>query len=206
MENQIKIDYENMPNQSNSIRGQAIEINNKLLAIYRKISEMHICWYGKRYNELVTKFNELAPQLNLFLEAIVGEVPYMFEEIANTVSDVDIKQNVAVPQKESVQKIQALQVYDDVGMRYISKEVEEINNDIMKIFQEIEDIMQEIDRTVDQIKLECDGSEEFRRQFVRLSDAFQYTIGNVESQFSKLMQQDRELMEEAERKNNVANS
>ena len=35
MENQIKIDYENMPNQSNSIRGQAIEINNKLLAIYR---------------------------------------------------------------------------------------------------------------------------------------------------------------------------
>ena len=30
MENQIKIDYENMPNQSNSIRGQAIEINNKL--------------------------------------------------------------------------------------------------------------------------------------------------------------------------------
>ena len=50
MENQIKIDYENMPNQSNSIRGQAIEINNKLLAIYRKISEMHICWYGKRYN------------------------------------------------------------------------------------------------------------------------------------------------------------
>ena len=199
MEKQIKIDYENMPNQSNSIRGQAIEINNKLLAIYRKISEMHICWYGKRYNELVTKFNELAPQLNLFLEAIVGEVPYMFEEIANTVSDVDIKQNVAVPQKESVQKIQALQVYDDVEMRYISKEVEEINNDIMKIFQEI-------DRTVDQIKLECDGSEEFRRQFVRLSDAFQYTIGNVESQFSKLMQQDRELMEEAERKNNVANS
>ena len=192
MENQIKIDYENMPNQSNSIRGQAIEINNKLLAIYRKISEMHICWYGKRYNELVTKFNELAPQLNLFLEAIVGEVPYMFEEIANTVSDVDIKQNVAVPQKESIQKIQALQVYDDVGMRYISKEVE--------------DIMQEIDRTVDQIKLECDGSEEFRRQFVRLSDAFQYTIGNVESQFSKLMQQDRELMEETERKNNVANS
>ena len=104
MEKQIKIDYENMPNQSNSIRGQAIEINNKLLAIYRKISEMHICWYGKRYNELVTKFNELAPQLNLFLEAIVGEVPYMFEEIANTVSDVDIKQNVAVPQKREYTK------------------------------------------------------------------------------------------------------
>ena len=52
---------------------------------------------------MVTKLNELAPQLNLFLEAIVGEVPYMFEEIANTVSNVDIKQNVAVPLKESVQ-------------------------------------------------------------------------------------------------------
>jgi len=35
MENQIKIDYENMPNQSNSIRGQAIEINNKLFKIWK---------------------------------------------------------------------------------------------------------------------------------------------------------------------------
>ena len=198
------IKYEFWQNYLNELHRRGIPTYS-VSSIFRP-NQIFFRWYGKRYNELVTKFNELAPQLNLFLEAIVGEVPYMFEEIANTVSDVDIKQNVAVPQKESIQKIQALQVYDDVGMRYISKEVEEINNDIMKIFQEIEDIMQEIDRTVDQIKLECDGSEEFRRQFVRLSDAFQYTIGNVESQFSKLMQQDRELMEETERKNNVANS
>lgn len=201
MGSSIKIDYENMPTQSKSIRSRAIELNNKLLEVYRKIAEMHICWYGKRYNELVTKFNELAPQLNQFLEVIVGEVPYMFEQIANTVSDVDIKQNVAVPQKESVQKIQALPLINDVGMRYISKEVEEINTDVMRLFQEVEDIMQEIDRIVNQIKLECDGSEEFKRQFARLSETFQYTIGNVETQFAKLMQQDKELIETAEKKN-----
>ena len=151
MEEYIKIDYENVPAQSKNIRNGAIEVNNKLLESYRKIAEMHVCWYGKRYNELVTYFNELVPQLNQFLNVIVGEVPYMFEKIANTISDVDIQQNVAVPQKESIQKLEALPLIDDVGMRYISKEVDEISNEIMQLLQAAEDSMESVKRTVDNV-------------------------------------------------------
>lgn len=201
MGSQIEIDYENIPAQSKNIRGLAREINNKLLNVYGKIAEMHVCWYGKRYNELVTNFNELVPQFNQFVDVIVGEVPYMFEKIANSISDVDVKYNVAVPQRESVQKIQLLPVIDDVGMRYISAEVDEINTNVVKLLQDAEDTMEGIKRIVEQINIDCDGSAEFKNQFSRLSDAFQYTINNVEKQFSELMKQDKELIETAEKKN-----
>ena len=201
MGSQIEIDYENIPAQSKNIRGLAREINNKLLNVYGKIAEMHVCWYGKRYNELVTNFNELVPQFNQFVDVIVGEVPYMFEKIANSISDVDVKYNVAVPQRESVQKIQLLPVIDDVGMRYISAEVDEININVVKLLQDAEDTMEGIKRIVEQINIDCDGSAEFKNQFSRLSDAFQYTINNVEKQFSELMKQDKELIETAEKKN-----
>ena len=201
MGSQIEIDYENIPAQSKNIRGLAREINNKLLNVYGKIAEMHVCWYGKRYNELVTNFNELVPQFNQFVDVIVGEVPYMFEKIANSISDVDVKYNVAVPQRESVQKIQLLPVIDDVGMRYISAEVDEINTNVVKLLQDAEDTMEGIKRIVEQINIDCDGSAEFKNQFSRLSDAFQYTINNVEKQFSELMKQDKDLIETAEKKN-----
>ena len=201
MSDSISIDYENIPAQSKNIRGLAREINNKLLNVYGKIAEMHVCWYGKRYNELVTNFNELVPQFNQFVDVIVGEVPYMFEKIANSISDVDVKYNVAVPQRESVQKIQLLPVIDDVGMIYISAQVDEINTNVVKLLQDAEDTMEGIKRIVEQINIDCDGSAEFKNQFSRLSDAFQYTINNVEKQFSELMKQDKELIETAEKKN-----
>ena len=205
MEEYIKIDYENVPAQSKNIRNGAIEVNNKLLESYRKIAEMHVCWYGKRYNELVTYFNELVPQLNQFLNVIVGEVPYMFEKIANTISDVDIQQNVAVPQKESIQKLEALPLIDDVGMRYISKEVDEISNEIMQLLQAAEDSMESVKRTVDNVESECEGSAEFKNEFTTLNNAFEYVINNIKTQFTKLMQADRELMEKAEKENSANN-
>ena len=201
----MNVDYEAMPNQAKQMRAQGKELNNELVGAYKKISDMHNCWYGKRYNELVTYFNELVPQLNQFLNVIVGEVPYMFEKIANTISDVDIQQNVAVPQKESIQKLEALPLIDDVGMRYISKEVDEISNEIMQLLQAAEDSMESVKRTVDNVELECEGSAEFKNEFTTLNNAFEYVINNIKTQFTKLMQADRELMEKAEKENSANN-
>lgn len=201
----IKIDYSSIPAQSKSIRNSAVDVNNKLLEVYNKIAEMHVCWYGKRYNEMVTYFNELVPNLNKFLDLIIGEVPYMFDEIANTISDVDIQQNVAVPQKDSIQKLQTVPIIDDVGMRYISSEVDEISNEIMQLLQDAEDSMEGVKRTVYSVPLECAGSEEYKNGFANLNNAFQYTINNIKVQFAKLMQADRELMEKTEKENSANN-
>ena len=98
MRSSVKINYNEIPIESRSAREYAKEINSNLIEVYKEVAEMHTCWYGKRYNELVLKFNSLVPQLNQFLDLIVGEVPCMYEKIANNFSDVDIKQNVTTEQ------------------------------------------------------------------------------------------------------------
>lgn len=201
MSSEVRVDYENMPSQSDKIRNTALELNGRLTAVYQKVTEMHAHWYGKRYNELVTKFNELAPQLNQFLEVIVAEVPYMFEGIANNFSEVDIQQNIATARKESYKKIEEIPVIDDVGMRYIQEEVANVQTEILSDFTSAKELMDSMQKTVQQIVLECDGADEFRRQFRTLTNAFKQVLDNVEAQFTELMNKDREAIETAEKSN-----
>lgn len=201
MEFSVKIDYENIPTQSNSIRNYAKEINMHLINIYRKVSEMHIYWYGKRYNELVAKFNELVPKLNQFLDVIVTEVPYIFETIANNFSEVDIQQNVSVPQKESVKRLQEIEIIDDVGMRYQSNDIEKIKREIEKELINTKETMNIMNKTVEKIELECCDAQEFRGQLNKLSYSFEYVLNMIQTQFVELMNKDRELIEKAEKSN-----
>lgn len=203
MSGSIKIDYENMPLQSRNIRKQGEEINNKLLVMYKKVAEMHTYWYGKRYNELVIKFNELVPKLNQFLNLIIGEIPYMYEKIANNISNVDVKQNVTNAQKSETQKLEIIPIMEDVGMRYIEKDVKDISNQIIKILQETQDIIENTKKTEEQVNLECDGSLEFKNQFINVLNVFQNVLNNMETKFIELMEQDRAVMEEAEEDNFV---
>ena len=106
---------------------------------------------------------------------------------------------------DSIQKLNELPIIDDVGMRYISKEVDEISASIMQLLQQAGDIMEGIKRTVDNISLECEGSAEFKNGFAGLNNAFQFVIGNVETQFTELMKADREIMEKAEKENSAKN-
>lgn len=199
----VKVDYDEIPIESKSIRGYAKEINSNLIEVYKEVADMHAHWYGKRYNELVEKFNNLVPQLNQFLELIVGEVPCMYEKIANNFSEVDINQNVTTSQEEPVIKLTENPIINDVGMRYIEEEVTVAEKSIVSILHDTIDTMEIINRTVSQMELVCDGAEEFNSQFSKLTDTFKQVLNNIETQFNMLMEQDRNLMKEAEKDSTV---
>lgn len=199
----VKVDYDEIPIESKSIRGYAKEINSNLIEVYKEVADMHAHWYGKRYNELVEKFNNLVPQLNQFLELIVGEVPCMYEKIANNFSEVDINQNVTTSQEEPVIKLTKNPIINDVGMRYIEEEVTVAEKSIVSILHDTIDTMEIINRTVSQMELVCDGAEEFNSQFSKLTDTFKQVLNNIETQFNMLMEQDRNLMKEAEKDSTV---
>ena len=199
----VLIDYENLPSQSNNIRNLAITLNERLNDVYINIGKMHEYWYGNRYNDMVTRFNSIIPQMNQFLEVIVTEVPYIIESIANNFSEVDIQQKVSAEQKSGVQTIQTLQVTKDVGMRYIEKEVENIKAIIKEEFNEIRNIMEEINGIMRQTIIECENSGEFKSQFNRLSKSFNQSINNIEIRFIELMENARRQMGDAERLNTV---
>ena len=70
-------------------------MNSEITSAYSKLESMHEFWYGKRYNELLTKFNKINPQLNTMLELVVRKLPYVLELIANNYSnDSKIKKRV----------------------------------------------------------------------------------------------------------------
>ncbi len=201
MSSPLRIDYESIPNQANKIRNTALEINDRILDVYKQVADMHAHWYGKRYNELVSKFNELAPQFNKFLEVIVSQIPYMFDAIANDFSGIDIQQNVATARKKGYKSIQEIQIFNDVGMRYLQSEVDPYQTEIVSDFRSAKELMDSMQKTVEQIILQCDGADEFRSQFRNLVSSFKQVLDNVESQFVELMNKDRAQIEKAEKLN-----
>lgn len=199
----VIIDYNGIPGESDKIRRLAQEVYKKLLDAYKNASEMHVCWYGKRYNELITNFNNVAPVLNEYLKVVVTEIPYMFDEIANEISNFDIQQNVTTARKDEFQKIQEISIINDVGMRYLQNEVVNYQTNIEADFNTVKDYMSLIQKIVNQMQLQCDGSDEFRTQFKKFVDSFKQVLDNIQTSFTKLMNQDREEMENAEKANTV---
>lgn len=203
MSSPLKVDYESIPNQTNSIRNTALEINDRILNVYKQVAEIHIYWYGKRYNELVTKFNELVSKFNEFLKVIVSEIPYMFDKIANNFSGIDIQQNVATARKEEYRSIQEIPIFNDVGMRYLQEKVDPYQTEIISDFRSAKELMDLMEKEVEKIIVQCDGADEFRRQFRKLVSSFKQVLEDVESQFVELMNKDRAQIEEAEKLNTI---
>ena len=63
--------------------------------------------------------------------------------------------------------------------------------------------MEKIKQTGDQLSIECINSGELKTRFGNMANAFQQVINNIETQFTELMQKDKELMEATEMANNV---
>ena len=154
----VLIDYENIPQQANNVRNVANQINDRLIIAYNKIAKMHDYWYGKRYNELVTKFNNLVPQLNQFLEVILSDIPQILDSVANNFSEIDIGQNVANTQKSEIKTLQEIHLIEDIGMRYLDSEVANIEAEIVGELQSAKELMQELEKSTVQIVMECDGA------------------------------------------------
>lgn len=199
----ITVDYENIPGQSSQARNIGMQINEILLDVYRNVTDMHNFWYGKRYNDIVTNFNSLVPQLNNFLEIVVSEIPYIFEKIVNNFSEVDIKQNMTVAQKESVQQIQTIPLSTEVGMKYIQGEVANIQNAIESDFHEIISLMSGLENTINQIGIEYETADNFKSQFKSLANSFRQFIENLERQFTNAMNVNRTQIQKAESGNTI---
>ena len=201
---EILIDYENLPRQSSNIRNSAVQINKKLVEVYKKIESMHANWYGMRYNDLVRGLNSIIPQLNQFLSVIETDVPYVIEAISNNFSEVDIKQRVTVEQKIDIQSIQPIPIINDIGLRYLDVEVENVRKEVVADLNEIRGIMEDIGGTVGQLVMECDGSEEFKSQFSKLKESFNQSLSNIENTVVEYMNKTKIQIEKAEKANTVS--
>lgn len=183
------VDYAAIPAQAQQMRTLGQELNTELATAYKSITNMHNCWYGKRYNELVKEFNKIVPEINELLELVVGEIPFALETIANNYSQADQGSNVTSTSKTAPNKIGELTITNDVGMKFITSEVESVKTNVSNNFKKAKDKMNTIESAYGRIQWQSEASEAFAAKFKKLKTEIVTAFENIDSQFTNLMNQ-----------------
>lgn len=197
------VDYEAMPGQANEMRGYGKQLNGEMTKVYTSVAEMHNSWYGKRYNELVKSFNNMIPQINEMLTLVVRDVPYALETIANNYSQADRGTNVTAANNEGPNKITNVTITNDVGMKFITSNVTDIQKNISTNFNNSKDLMNKIESVYNKINWQSEASEAFKIKFTKLKNDMVASFENINTQFTRLMQQTQQDIENTEKANNV---
>ena len=197
------VDYEAMPRQAKAMREYALELNSELRAAYTNIGEMHNSWYGVRYNELVKDFNELIPQINDLLKLVVTEIPFAVETAANNYAQADKGQNVTSAEETSANNIENLPITNDVGMRFMTSDVANTQRNVSAKFDSSKELMNKIESEYNRVDWQSEASESFKARFEKLKNDILSAFDNINNEFSKLMTQTQEDIENTEKSNTV---
>jgi len=203
MANITTVDYEAIPSQAQQMRNLGYELNKELTTAYQSISNMHNVWYGKRYNELVKSFNEMAPKINSLLDIVIGEIPFALETIANNYSRADQGCNVIAAQKTTSEKMPEMTLSNDVGMRFITSEVEQVKLNVSSNFTRAEGKMDDIANVYKRIQWKSEASEAFFTKFTKLQADIVASFENINSQYTKLMNETLTDIQNTENANTV---
>lgn len=197
------VDYEAMPRQAKAMREYALELNSELRAAYTNIGEMHNSWYGVKYNELVKDFNELIPQINDLLKLVVTEIPFAVETVANNYAQADKGQNVTSAEETSANNIENLPITNDVGMRFMTSDVANTQRNVSAKFDSSKELMNKIESEYNRVDWQSEASESFKARFEKLKNDILSAFDNINNEFSKLMTQTQEDIENTEKSNTV---
>lgn len=197
------VDYEAIPQKASNMREIGMQLNNELLTAYQNVTDMHNVWFGKRYQSLVLDFNALIPQLNEMLALVVGEIPFVLETVANNYAMVDMGSNIVGAQQTAPTRIADIAIATDVGMRFLTSEVNTIQNTVSTNFENSKELMNNIESVLNQVQWESEAADSFRARFAQLKGNIVNSIDNIRSEFVKLMQQAQDDIQNAESANTV---
>ncbi len=197
------VDYVAIPNQAKQMRQYGKDLNNELTSAYKSVADMHTSWYGQRYNALVKEFNKITTEINELLTLVVTEIPYTLETIANNYSQADRGSNATTAVKESPKKITNISISNDVGMKFLTEQVTTVQSNVSKNFQNAKAKMNTIETEYGKIKWQSEASEAFKVKFKKLKNDIVKAFEDINSSFTKLMNQTKEDIQKAESANTV---
>lgn len=203
MANITNVDYEAIPHQAQEMRTLGFDLNKELTTAYQSVTNMHTNWYGKRYNELVKSFNELIPKIDSLLQIVVGEIPFALETIANNYSRADQGFNVTSATNTAPNKIPEIAMSNDVGMKFITGEVEQVKANVSTNFKNSESKMDSIESVYKKIQWKSEASEAFYIKFTKLKADIIVAFENIDTQFTKLMNETLTDIQNTENANTV---
>ena len=199
----LNVDYEQMPVKAGKMRETGVALNTELTSAYTSIANMHSSWYGRRYNDLVATFNEFAPVVNNMLTLVVKTVPFALENVANNYSQADRGENVRAAVETEPNRIQELATHSDVGMRFLTSEVANVQASVQKNFQTALEKLEAIQGIFNEIQWESEAATAFKAEFSSLKNQISSGIAKINSEFKSLMDQAQTDIQNAESANTV---
>lgn len=198
------VDYAAIPSQAKQMRSYGKDLNTQMTNAYKSIADMHSSWYGKRYNELVKQFNNMTSQINEMLQLVVTDIPSTLEKVANNYSQADQGTNVTSVSNDAPKKIQNITVSNDVGMKFITSNVQQTQTSVSNNFKNAKDKMSQIETAYGKIKWSSEASEAFKTKFNKLKTSINTSFDNINNQFKTLMKQAQDDVQKAESSNTVS--
>ena len=165
-----EVEYEPMPGQAQQIRSLAQELNSEMVKAYQSITDMHSVWYGKRYNALVVEFNNLIPQINEMLDLVVGQIPFALENVANNYAQVDTGASIVGANRTEPQRITEIATQNDAGMRFLTSEVNSVQQKVSTNFQVAVEKMNSIQSVYGTVVWRSEASEVFASKIAKLKE------------------------------------
>ncbi len=199
----MTVDYEAFPAIAASMRSHAVELNNEFTAAYKNIEEMHNSWYGKRYNELAKDFNNLAPTVNELLDLVVTNIPFTLETVANNYAMADTGSAVCRAEQTPANKMQELNMPNDVGMKFVTEEVNSVQQSVSSNFDKAKSELDNIATDFTKFVWESEAADAFKARFTQLKSQVESSIENIKANFTKLMNQTKEDIQNTENANTV---
>lgn len=203
MANIQSVDYEKMPSYAKKMREQGNNLNKEITSAYTNLKNMKKSWYGVRYNTLVKSFNKMIPSLNQMLTLVVTDIPFSLETVANNFSSADKGRKVVTATKSPAKKLTNVSESKDVGLHFVTSEVDAKRESIAKNFNKAKELMNEIERTYKQINWRSESADAFKAKFTKLKAEIVKSFESIENQFRKLMNQALEDMKKTENANTV---
>ena len=197
------VDYEALPGQAKQMRETGKSLNTELKKAYESIGTMHNSWYGKRYNELVVEFNKMIPEVNEILKLVVGEIPFTLETVANNYALADRGSKVTQAVNEAPSLITELATPSDVGMKFVTDAVAEVQRNVSDSFKRAKEQMNKIDAEYKKIAWQSEASEAFKTAFDKLRTSIVTSFDNINTAFAKLMEQTKQDIQSTENANTV---
>ena len=203
MANITSVDYEAIPSQAKQMRAEAQQLNSEMTKAYTSIENMHNSWYGVRYNELQKAFNNLIPSLNEMLTLVVKEIPFALETVANNYSLADKGTKVTSAINDGPKPITALTITSDVGMKFITADVEATQKSVETNFENSKEQMNKIESIYNGIDWKSEAATAFKSQFTKLKNEIVISFENLKADFAKLMNETKSDIQATESANTV---
>ena len=145
----------------------------------------------------------MVPQINEMLQLVVTDIPVTLEKVANNYSQADRGSNATTVDNTQPKKITNITIQNDVGMKFITANVAQVQTKVSNKFKNAKDQMNKISAEYNKVKWTSEASEAFKNKFNKLKTDITKSFDEIEQQFTKLMNQTKEDIQKTETANTV---